>query len=366
MKQNQLYSATLKFFAELLLSLPTIAGSFYKGSNASLKIISPLWCAPEFLEEERTCLVFYFFFAFTEPKSRSNKRQRNFSECIWHWDLLSSRSPLSLECFPLWNSPLMTTWELYFSETGGNVVNHRQSPWKLGFFSCCKQSFDGCKTPVCMRAAHWGISSSRKPRRAERWNWNFNKLRFVCCSEQFEHRKQLLSNELSSEWGQRAAGAWCHIHTNRSGAHFLRISVPLLRYLWQKEPHSDVNWSKVFPRSYLNLITPMKAAPHPTPSARHYYRAQTQALFIISPIFSHVFRVYPTTAELVAAFKTPGLWDEGRGARHRLSISRGNGDWADQGTAPELSCMAIIPRYLLNGHSRDILCWVFERTKFEF
>lgn len=108
-------------------------------------------------------------------------------------------------------------------------------------------------------------------------------------------------------WAQRGVREQlepCAIPT-LTESHFLRISVPLFRFLWQKEPGSDVNWSEVFPRSYLNLITPMKAAPHPTPSAGHYYWAQRAALFIIFPISSHN-RDCSTTAD-VAAFKNPKL-----------------------------------------------------------
>lgn len=60
----------------------------------------------------------------------------------------------------------------------------------------------------------------------------------------------------------------------------------------------------------------------------------------------------------------------GRAARHGLCISKGEWwlSWPRNSFWAELKEMdvAIIPCYLLNGNFRDILCWVFERTKFEF
>lgn len=112
---------------------------------------------------------------------------------------------------------------------------------------------------------------------------------------------------------------------------FLRISVAVFRSFWQKEPDSDVNWSKVFPRSYLNLITPKEAAP--------VSHSLCKALLLsLEPSTVYYFPNFSATTQSIAAQQPPNepglqnMWlslkikssgNTGRGAGHGLCISEG-------------------------------------------
>lgn len=163
----------------------------------------------------------------------------------------------------LWALFLINRWKRCKSQV---------KPVKVGFFSCWKQSHGPWwllqSARVCESSSgQHQVMDKTKDTRVMKLEFQQAPISSVVHSS-LRHRKQLLGARLMN-WAQGGVRDHLgHIHTVpglRKPRGRLLLSKnccgSVLSSLGQTEPDSDVNWSKVFLKSCLNLITPKKPAP---------------------------------------------------------------------------------------------------------